>query len=92
MSTTSTTNYAHTVARLAGVDVQHLLGLDLLELGVLHFGILSDAVPTAFRSMVDHLETGALETYALAACHGTAERAYCDLVLARRAIRARVAA
>jgi hypothetical protein len=89
---TTIINYAHTVARLAGVDAAHLTGLDLLELSVLHFGILSDDAPAPFRSTADHLETAALEMYALASFHAPAERAYCELVLARRAVRARRAA
>lgn len=90
MSTaTVAANYAHTVARLAGVDVEHLSDLDIRELDVLYFGILSDDAPPNFRSTVDHLETGPLEMYATRAFLNPAERAYCQLVLARRDIKAR---
>jgi len=89
MSLTATTNYAHTVARLAGVDAEHLAGLDRRELDVLYFGILSDDAAPTFRSMVDYLETPALELYALRSGLSRAEHAYCRLALARREIRAR---
>lgn len=90
MSTaTVAANYAHTIARMAGCDPVHLLGLDIRALDVLYFGILSDDAAPGFRSMVNHLETAALELYALKAFHSPAERAYCQLELARRDIKTR---
>lgn len=89
MSTATDTSYAHTVARLAGVDIEHLIGLDAVELSVLYYGILSDDAAPSFRSTVDTLETPALEMYALRAHHTPAERAYCRHVLARRDVQAR---
>lgn len=89
MSTATNTSFAHTVARAAGVDVEHLLGLDATELSVLYYGMLSDDASPSFRSTIDYLETPALEMYALRAHHTAAERAYCQHVLARRAVKAR---
>lgn len=89
MSIATATSYAHTVARMAGVDAEHLLGLDVRALDVLYFGIRSDGASTHFRSMIDHLETGPLEMYALRAFLSPAEAAYCQLELARRDIKAR---
>jgi len=92
MSTATAHSFAHTVARLAGVDVEHLIGLDVTELNVLYYGIRSDDAAPRFRATVDRLETPALELYAGLAVHTSAERAYCLHVLARRDVKARKAA
>jgi hypothetical protein len=92
VSNATIASYAHTIARLSGCDVAALAGLDVMDLDVLYFGILSDDAPASFRSTVDYVETYALETYRFNGALTDAERAYVDLLLARRANAARHAA
>jgi hypothetical protein len=89
---TTVVNYAHTVARMAGVDVVSLAGLDVMDLDVLYYGILSGGAPVPFRSAVRYMETPSLELYRYDPIHDDACRAFCDLELARRANAARYAA
>lgn len=89
---TTTANYAHIIARLAGCDATALAGLDVMDLDVLYFGILSDGASASFRSTVDYTDTYALDTYVLNRHLSDAERAYVQLVLARRANATRHAA
>lgn len=83
--------YAHTVARLANVDVACLDGLDRLDLDVLYFGIVADGAPYGFVDSLSRLATPALDLHRdnPVACPTPAHRAACDLILARRANAAR---
>jgi hypothetical protein len=83
------TSFAHTVARAAGVDIEHLIGLDTTELSVLYYGMLSDDASRDVRAAIDHLETDAVELYATRGGLPRADRAYCRYVLALRAVKAR---
>lgn len=91
MNPNVTADYAATIARLAGIDVAHLRGLDALALDVLYYGTLAADASGSFRDRIDRISTPALEMFRHRPSLTPAERAACNLTLARRANAAREA-
>ena len=85
MSATATI-YAHMIAGMAGCEVEALVGLNVTELDVLYYGLLSDGASEATRSTIRHMDTGALEYYSGREGLSMVDRAACRYELARRAV------